>query len=180
MGTEMNAEFYDVAFHKGKYLIHYSLTRWYPRFLATAERIKQNERILEIGCGTGQLANRLFDEGKRKYKGYDFSKQAIKVCKGLDLAPMQFEIGDAYNSDLYADYDVFLCCETLEHLQDKAVLRNVEKGKKIVISLPDFPADNHLFHINKTEDLILRYEKEIKFSFVTKVDAWFVAEGIKL
>jgi 2-polyprenyl-3-methyl-5-hydroxy-6-metoxy-1,4-benzoquinol methylase len=180
MGTEKDSKFYDAAYHRAKYLTHYTLTRWYERFQLTANRIGLDERVLEIGCGTGQLANLLFDEQKRTYKGYDFSERAIEVCNGLDLDPMSFEVGNAYNHELYKDYDVFLCCETLEHLQDKEVLKLVEKGKKIVLSLPDFAADNHLFHIQSKEDLISRYAKEIKFSYIEKVDAWYVAEGVKI
>ena len=180
MGTEMKEEGYNAAYHRAKYLAYYKDTRWYPRFKLTAARINKDERILEIGCGTGQLANLLFDQDKTNYIGYDFSEVGIKQCHNLGLYPMIFKIGNAYDPELYKDYDVLLCCETLEHVKDLDVLENVEKGKKIVLSLPDFPAPNHLFHITSEEQLKQHYNGIIAFNYIEKVDAWYVAEGVKL
>ena len=181
MGKEFEKEWYNEVYQKkAKYSEHYSKTNWYPRFLECAKLIKKDERVLEVGCGTGQLAHLLFDQGKTNYKGFDFSSTAIQKCLDLDLDPMLFYVGDAYNKANYNDYDTILCCETLEHLQDFRVLDNIEKGKKIVLTVPDFKAPNHLFHIKSYSQLTERYKNHIEFSYITKIKAWYVAEGVKL
>ena len=183
MGTEMKVEGYDAAYKRGKYLEHYTKSRWFERFEATAKHINIDDKILEIGCGTGQLANLLFDEQKRNYKGYDFSPVAINVCKSLDLNPMTFYIANAYDeSAYYPDYDTVIICEVLEHLDDFAILENIKQGTKMVISLPyRSPADNHLFVIRDEQQVIDRYKGIIDIETIELIGGlWYVFKGVKI
>lgn len=176
---------YDAAYKREKYLRPFYYPHrwgWLARWAAIAELIYEEDKILEIGCGSGQLANLLFMQNKRKYLGFDFSEEGIKVCESLGLEPMEFCISNAYDYPYKIDnYDVIIICEVLEHLQDFKILELIKKGTKIVGSLPDFPAENHLFHINNPKEIYDRYEGFIDITYMSsKIDAWWVFEGVKI
>lgn len=46
--------------------------------LEEIQKIAKGKSIIELGCGSAYLANRLFESGATQYTGYDFSSNAIK------------------------------------------------------------------------------------------------------
>ena len=43
-----------------------------------------NERIVDLGCGSGQFAKLLLNKGKRFVYGLDYSDEAISIAKKLN------------------------------------------------------------------------------------------------
>ena len=65
---------------KGSYqrLAHFPL---FVRVLQYINTGKKDVEIIELGCGTGQLAEYLADEGKQKYTGIDFSEVGLDIAR---------------------------------------------------------------------------------------------------
>ena len=131
-----------------EYTRHYSQSHYYFLWAVVADRIRRDglSRILEIGCGPGQLASMLFDQGITAYAGMDFSAAAIAMARSN--APRgQFEVGDARTTDIHQRYehDVVVCTEVLEHVQDDLqIIDRFLPGKRCLCSVPNFPHESHV------------------------------------
>ncbi|MGD6780745.1 methyltransferase domain-containing protein [Sutcliffiella horikoshii] len=94
---EKKQEFYDEVYKKGgsrrSYHRHYSESIYYPIWKKALELLKSNTlspNILDLGCGVGQFANYLFDEGFYLYRGIDFSKEAILLAQKVNYKYRNF------------------------------------------------------------------------------------------
>lgn len=121
--------------------------------------------FIDIGCGAGELACTLVENGK-KGTGIDFSEAAIKTAKGIrtrrniDAKNLVFEVGDA-TKKMTNKFDLVICCEVLEHVKnDVKYLNEITKlsNKYLLISVP---AKQKLFdYSDEAVGHYRRYEKE--------------------
>ena len=100
-----------------------------------------NSVALDVGCGTAELQKYI-----KQYYGFDFSKEAIKIANNPNVW-----VGDVYDEKNYDDcgIEIFVITEVLEHVDDKKVLANVPKGKKVICSVPSFDDPSHLRTYNR-------------------------------
>jgi len=158
-------KYYDNAYiNASKYKCHYSKTEYYPIWIYILGLIGK-EKIFEGGCGTGQFAQMLIENGKDYQLGIDFSKEAIKIAKNLNTENKEkFKIWDLFELDkLKIDYDLFLCLEVLEHIDnDLEILRKIEKNKKVILSVPNFKDYTHIRIFKDEKEIILRYGELIR------------------
>lgn len=104
-----------------------------------------HKKVLDIGCGTGTICFYFASKGSRVY-GIDISKNAIKMArinsKNLGLASdVSFSVIDFPNQKIKGKYDLIICSELLEHIDDhNKALREISKllAKKgsVVFSVP--------------------------------------------
>lgn len=117
--------------------------------------------IYEIGCGSGQFANMLFDNGYLSYTGIDFSRQAIELAKKANSEyANRFICGDAFEClSKYTDKEgLFVLFEVLEHMKkDVELLDMLPPGSKVVFSVPDFKSFNHIRTFASGEEIQSRY-----------------------
>lgn len=118
-------------------------------FLSSAKSLLSRarpDRILEVGCGPGDLASRLlgFDSSfSPDYAGIDVSEEAILAAK--ERSPHRdFRVASAYALP-FADssFDMVIACEVLEHLERPAdAIREIARvcGKHLLVSVPWEPA----------------------------------------
>ncbi len=98
--------------------IHRRLMR---RFLADASQLvslARPSRVLEVGCGSGELAAVLFRRETVSYQGVDLSPE--EVARAQAVQPRwKFQVASAYDLP-YADavFDLVVACEILEHVDD--------------------------------------------------------------
>lgn len=160
---QKGSDFYDRTFDADEYWQqHYTKTEDYACWTVIIDRLRicSARRLLEIGCGSGQLAHALQDAGfLESYCGFDFSThrlaQARAFCPGL-----RFEYADAFATDLYetCDYDSAVSTEFLEHVQgDLEVLAKLKPGTRFVGSVPNFPFVSHVRHFRNGDEVTARY-----------------------
>ena len=181
MGTEKKAAYYDEIFKTSKeYHLHYKKSLYYVVWAQVLKFVKQipDPKILEIGCGTGQFAHYLYDEGYRDYHGIDFSPEAVKIAKGV--VGQSFAVGDSLDKDLYEDrYNLIIALEIMEHIEgDTTVLGNIRDGASIIMSLPTFDDPGHVRWFKNPRDIKRHYYRYIEFRNITRIDRWFVCWGI--
>lgn len=84
--------------------------------------VKEKSRILDIGCGLGQIGHRLQKRG-HDVAGIDNNLQNISMGKGILYqlgSRMMLYHGDALQKDFPDNsYDVVLCCDVIEHIPDQ-------------------------------------------------------------
>lgn len=107
---------------------------------------KNINNICEVGCGEGELLKKLhvlFPSAN--LFACDLSPQEItkakENCKGIDI---NFSVQDAQQLLKYsnAQFDLVICCEVLEHLQNpKLGLQELERitSEYLLISVPNEP-----------------------------------------
>jgi ubiquinone/menaquinone biosynthesis C-methylase UbiE/predicted RNA-binding Zn-ribbon protein involved in translation (DUF1610 family) len=114
----------------------------YARLLA--EQIPYNARILEVGCGTGQLSNFLAI-GCRTVVGTDLCMNSLRMAETFrrqqGLSRVRFLQMNLFKPALKPEqFDVVLCNGVLHHTSDpyggfKSISRLVKPGGHIIIGL---------------------------------------------
>jgi ubiquinone/menaquinone biosynthesis C-methylase UbiE len=121
-------------------------------FLSSARSLllrARPRRILEVGCGPGDLAARLLDTGPANpshpidYTGIDVSEGAIAAAR--EASPHRdFRVASAYALPFDdASFDMVIACEVLEHLERPAdAIREIARvsNKHLLLSVPWEPA----------------------------------------
>ena len=182
MGVEKKVDYYNGRFSKDVgYKMHYKDSFYYVHWTQILKFLKnqQNLSILEIGCGTGQLAHYLSDEGFKNYRGFDFSAIAIEFANRT--VSSDFFVGDALDAKNYHHkYDVVICTEVLEHIKDdKQVLRNIATGAKIIFSVPNFDEQSHVRWFTSEREIKTRYFKLIDIQDIVRVGNIYIVKGIR-
>ena len=105
-----------------------------------ASLVERGSRVLDIGCGNGELMELLVAERGVDARGLELSQQGVNACVGRGLAVVQ---GNA-DTDLsyYPDqgFDTVILSQTLQATQrPKEVLQEMLRiGSKLIVSIPNF------------------------------------------
>lgn len=162
MTTDEDLRYYNEVYSKSvEYRKEPVDSIYYPIWADIVNMINNDDGIIEVGCGSGQLAKLLIMNGKNYKYGFDYSDQAIKIAKKLNQGSEDlFSVADVYalsKGDL-DDVDVVICTEVLEHLDDDKYLFEILKpGTRVIFSVPDFIADTHKRVFGSVKEIRERY-----------------------
>lgn len=163
-GHEKGSEWYDATFESvDHWRSHYSQSEYYFIWTVIVDRLLtiNAKSVLEIACGTGQLACLINDKGVQKYSGFDFSPKRIEQAKRA-CPEFSFRVEDAFKTDLFATfpYDAVICTEFLEHIDnDIEILKRIKPGSKFYGTVPNFPFVSHVRYFESAEEVINRYQR---------------------
>ena len=105
-----------------------------------ASLVERGTRVLDIGCGNGELMELLVAERDVDARGLELSQQGVNACVSRGLAVVQ---GNA-DTDLsyYPDqgFDTVILSQTLQATRrPKEVLQEMSRiGSKLIVSIPNF------------------------------------------
>lgn len=174
---EAGAKVYDAGYTKGgykkSYFKHYLDSPYfqYWKYILDNALVVSDDSVFEIGCGPGQFAHMLRDNGVTKYCGIDFSKVAIKQAQER-VPDFEFICANAYTFDAPADIDVIVSLEVLEHMdKDVALIRNLPKGKRFVFSVPNFDSKNHVRYFSNALEIVDRYSNYCSITDVKPIQS---------
>jgi methionine biosynthesis protein MetW len=111
-----------------------------PDLAAIAEMIPDGARVLDVGCGDGQLLEHLMTTKRVQGHGLELSQQNVNACVARGLAVIQ---GDA-DTDLHEYssqvFDVVILSQTIQATRNpRTVLGHLLRiGRHTVVSLPNF------------------------------------------
>ena len=174
-----DSEYYDNAYlTDSSYDVHYTKSIYYNIWVEVIKLVWQYDEdvpIVELGCGTGQFAKVLFDEGYKVYRGYDFSKVAIE--KAIEKSPLTFLFRDI-TSEIYS-CNLLIALEVLEHIDDMKLLKRNHNHycPDIIFTVPDFDDPAHVRYFKTEQDIRNRYAEYIDFESITKFWKYFICKG---
>ena len=109
-------------------------------FNIIANLIEKNSRILDVGCGDGELMSFIFNNISQDIRGIEISKTNVQKCISRGLTVIE---GDA-ESDLFqfpdSSFDFVVLSQTLQaFLNPEKVLDELLRvGKKAIVTIPNF------------------------------------------
>lgn len=168
-------DWYDQAYRAlRKYRQPYWKSLYYPLWTVIADRVRRGRaaRVLDIGCGPGQLASCLFDLAAiAHYTGLDFSPQAVSMATAA-CPRGRFIVGDATTTSVHdeVDHDIVICTEVLEHVPaDHLVIQRFKPGMRALCSVPNYASASHVRYFDGADDVAARYGR-----FFDDLDVWAV------
>jgi trans-aconitate methyltransferase len=102
-------------------------------------QLHPNPAILDLGCGSGRLAQLFHPHPFRRYVGVDLSAEGLKIARGLALSRCEFAEGDFETWTPDAKFDVIMFSECIGYARDPGALVArfipwLEPGGTLVIS----------------------------------------------
>ena len=138
--SEKDASYYDRIYESG-----YSTQAYRPIYEAVLDFLDRMPapRVLEVGCGTGDLALQIVHRNV-PYRGFDISSVAVGRCRALGIPGVA--VGSAYELKNYRphDFTVIVALEVFEHIDDRLAVRNFPEGTHVLFSVPNFVETSHL------------------------------------
>ena len=180
---EQPATYYDLAYKtRPEYTCHYSESYYYPMWEKVIDMLKTMKEldILELGCGTGQFAHMLEDRLTKKYRGIDFSKEAISIA--FKKCKQRFWIEDFKRIDKkdFAEYTCIMALEVLEHINnDIQIIDKIKTGTHFIFSVPSFDDPAHVRYFRNENEVRNRYEDKIDIQRIDFIKRIFLCFGIK-
>lgn len=93
----------------------------------------RNIKILEVGCGTGYVADRLYENGYHNIDAFDLSDEMIKCAKERNDA-INFYTDNATTFEVATKYDLVICfMDTFNYIiEDKDIKQTFKNFKKAI------------------------------------------------
>jgi len=148
-GHPVPKEALDAEYREGHW-DHFNAPSEAPRYDALVGLVgalfPENPAILDVGCGSGQLAERLRLRRFEQYLGVDLSSEGVRLARALQLPRMDFVEGDFETWRPTGTFDVIVFNESAGYARDPARVlagfsRHLRPGGLIVVS--QFRFGNH-------------------------------------
>jgi SAM-dependent methyltransferase len=174
MGREVDLGYYEELYgHDSLYDLPVRRSPYYPLFKRIVAEINGLglRRVLEVGCGSGALAQLIIARTEAQYCGFDFSANAIAKAGMRTGRPDLFYLADANTPATYQlAYDAIVCTEVLEHIEDdKAVIRLWRSGARCICTVPNFDYEGHVRFFRNEAEVRNRYHDVIAIDRVVRV-----------
>lgn len=119
------------------------LTRYHDFFVS---HIGPNERVLDAGCGYGQLAHDLATRCGATVDGVDISPDKIEEARrSFAHARLSFRVGDLLDGPSVGTYDTVVLSNVLEHLPGRPQFLNqlmqATQARRLLLRVPAFERD---------------------------------------
>jgi methionine biosynthesis protein MetW len=111
-----------------------------PDLAAIAALIVRGARVLDVGCGGGDLLEHLVNEKGVDGRGIELSQQNVNACVARGLSVVQGDVDTDLADYPSAVFDVVILSQTIQATRSpRSVLNHLLRiGAKTVVSFPNF------------------------------------------
>ena len=114
-----------------------------------AELVPPGSRVLDLGCGDGELLAHLRDRRRCSGYGIEIADENVLAChrRGVNVIQLNLEEGLALFED--RSFDVVLQLDTLQHLRntEKMLRETARVGRIGIVSFPNFAHWPNRLHV---------------------------------
>ncbi len=114
-----------------------------------AELVPPGSRVLDLGCGNGELLAHLRDQRRCSGYGIEIADANVLACeqRGVNVIQLNLEEGLALFED--RSFDVVLQLDTLQHLRntEKMLRETARVGRIGIVSFPNFAHWPNRLHV---------------------------------
>jgi methionine biosynthesis protein MetW len=102
--------------------------------------VEPETRVLDLGCGKGELLLRLIKERRIQGRGVEINQAAVIECIHKGLSVFQGNINEGLDDYGQGAYDYVILNQTLQVLDrpDVVIEEMLRVGKKVIVSFPNF------------------------------------------
>lgn len=146
---------------------------WRPLYEEAAGWIPVHEDVVDLGCGTGRFLHALYAQGHYAPTcGIDFSARVLTEAEryhrplGWETPPTfaQQDLREWHPEPTRAGNTVYVCLETLEHLQDDvALVRRIPPGHRFIFSVPNYDSEAHIRTFRSVGSVWKQYGRLVNF-----------------
>ena len=105
-----------------------------PKYLLAVLPEDKDAKILDIGCGFGQVLQGLRNKGYTNIYGMDISNEAVEYCRSAGLnVELSFNLEDYAHKHLNA-YDFIVMSHVLEHIEKPQIIDTLSIVRKKLLS----------------------------------------------
>ena len=105
-----------------------------------AQLIPKKSRVLDLGCGNGELLELLINQKEIVGRGIDKDEQMIIECIGKGLSVFQGDLEEGLVEHEDHSYDYVILNQTLQMIHNPVFLLNemLRVGNRVVVNFPNF------------------------------------------
>ena len=105
-----------------------------------AEEIPSGCRVLDLGCGNGELLNYLISQKKVKGHGVDIDYKALINCIEKGLSVIQLDLNELPLDFSNNAFDMVILNQTIQEVMhpDKIIMEMLRIGKEAILGFPNF------------------------------------------
>ena len=111
-----------------------------PDLAAIVELIPAGSKVLDLGCGDGELLAYLIHAKQVKGRGIELSEQGVLTCVRRGLSVRQGNLNEGLADYPEHSFDYVVLSQTLPFLSDakKILLEMLRVGQRAVVSFPNW------------------------------------------
>jgi methionine biosynthesis protein MetW len=105
-----------------------------------ASWIKPGAKVLDLGCGEGDLLRYLIEQKQVRGSGIECNEHKVAHCIERGLSVLQGDINEEVHDYAAGSFDYVILSQTLQQVYepDKLIRAMLDIGKKGIVSFPNF------------------------------------------
>jgi len=109
-------------------------------FNKIASLIKKNSKVLDVGCGDGELMKYIYENITKNIRGLEISKNNVQKCIGKGLTVIEGDAEKDLKQFPISSFDYVILSQTLQAFLDPENVINelLRIGKKAIVTIPNF------------------------------------------
>ena len=109
-------------------------------FFKISELLEKNSKVLDVGCGDGELMKYITENITENVRGLEISKNNIQKCIAKGLTVIEGDAEKDLKQFPNSSYDFVILSQTLQAFLDpeKVINELLRVGKKAIVTIPNF------------------------------------------